>query len=71
VRERSSNEGAIGYVIVRPLRSGGAMKSFVRELLKWPARAGRFLARLVHHTLACFVWVSLVLHVVFLWSEPL
>ena len=54
---------AIDYVIVRPLRIGSVMKSFVSAILKWPARAGLFLARLVHHTLACLVWTSLILHV--------
>lgn len=40
------------------------MKGFLRQTLKWPTRAGVFLGRIVHHTLACFVWMSLVLHFV-------
>jgi hypothetical protein len=39
------------------------VRSFVRQTLMWPARIGVFVGRLAHHTLACFVWVSLLLHV--------
>ena len=32
--------------------------------LKWPVRAGVFVAHFLHHTLAFYVWASLVLHIV-------
>jgi hypothetical protein len=31
--------------------------------LKWPVQAGVFVAHFLHHTLAFFVWASLILHV--------
>lgn len=33
------------------------------RLLKWPVRASVFIAHFLHHTLAFYVWASLVLHV--------
>ena len=31
--------------------------------LKWPVQASVFVAHFLHHTLAFFVWASLILHV--------
>jgi hypothetical protein len=38
------------------------MKNFLRQTLHWPAQGGVFVGRVLHHTLAFFVWMSLVLH---------
>src|SRR5256885_4680788 len=38
------------------------MLSALVSRLKWPVRVSVFVAHFVHHTLAFFVWASLILH---------